>query len=200
MPARELADVAATIGRDFAFEILAKATDLSEDALVRSIDELWRRRIVREGAALTYDFTHEVKLQGQYRFPFGLTFSGNYTFRSGTTWTPRDKCLLLDPAGDPTSPSDCYSFNADVVRKVRYFTEPRGSKRLGAQNTLDLRAEYQIRVKPGTVGVYLDAFNVFNHARFDGPNTDPGSSSFGIVSPSQVNQPRVGQLALKLSF
>ncbi|MCE5307625.1 MAG: carboxypeptidase regulatory-like domain-containing protein [Acidobacteriales bacterium] len=43
-------------------------------------------------------------------------------------------------------------------------------------------------------------FNVFNHARFDGPNTDPGSSSFGIVSPSQVNQPRVGQMALKLSF
>jgi hypothetical protein len=43
-------------------------------------------------------------------------------------------------------------------------------------------------------------FNAFNHARFDGPNTDPGSSSFGIVPPSQLNQPRVGQLALKVSF
>ncbi len=43
-------------------------------------------------------------------------------------------------------------------------------------------------------------FNLFNHPRFGGPNTDPGSSSFGVVAPSQVNQPRVGQLALKVSF
>ena len=43
-------------------------------------------------------------------------------------------------------------------------------------------------------------FNIFNHARFGHPNTDPGSSSFGIVTPSQVNQPRVGQMALKISF
>jgi len=43
-------------------------------------------------------------------------------------------------------------------------------------------------------------FNVMNRARFGGPNTDPGSSSFGRVTPSQNNQPRVIQLALKLSF
>lgn len=43
-------------------------------------------------------------------------------------------------------------------------------------------------------------FNLFNHARFGSPNTDPGSSSFGTVTPAQVNQPRVGQMALKVSF
>ena len=43
-------------------------------------------------------------------------------------------------------------------------------------------------------------FNMFNHPRFGGPNTDPGSSSFGRVTPSQQNMPRVIQLALKLSF
>ncbi len=43
-------------------------------------------------------------------------------------------------------------------------------------------------------------FNVFNHPRFGGPNTDPGSSSFGVVTPSQNNMPRVIQLALKISF
>lgn len=43
-------------------------------------------------------------------------------------------------------------------------------------------------------------FNLFNHPRFGSPNTDPGNSSFGIVSPSQLNQPKVGQLAVKVSF
>jgi hypothetical protein len=43
-------------------------------------------------------------------------------------------------------------------------------------------------------------FNLFNHPRFGAPNTDPGSSSFGRVTPSQNNMPRVVQLALKLSF
>jgi hypothetical protein len=43
-------------------------------------------------------------------------------------------------------------------------------------------------------------FNIFNHPRFGGPNTDPGSSSFGRVTPSQNNMPRVVQLALKISF
>jgi hypothetical protein len=43
-------------------------------------------------------------------------------------------------------------------------------------------------------------FNFFNHPRFGAPNTDPGSSNFGRVTPSQLNMPRVIQLALKVSF
>lgn len=43
-------------------------------------------------------------------------------------------------------------------------------------------------------------FNLFNHPRFGAPNTDPGSSNFGVVTPSQLNLARVGQLALKVSF
>ncbi len=43
-------------------------------------------------------------------------------------------------------------------------------------------------------------FNALNRARFGAPNTDPASSSFGRVTPSQVNQPRVVQLALKITF
>ena len=40
-------------------------------------------------------------------------------------------------------------------------------------------------------------FNSFNHPRFGGPETNPGSSSFGRVTPSQNNMPRVVQIALK---
>jgi len=58
-PARELASLAATIGRAFTFEVLARASDYDEDSLVRGLDELWQRRIVREQGANAYDFSHD---------------------------------------------------------------------------------------------------------------------------------------------
>src|SRR5437016_4738531 len=65
--ARELANVAAVIGREFAFSVLARASGESEDTVVRGLDELWQRRLVREqgtGTAETYDFSHD-KLREQ---------------------------------------------------------------------------------------------------------------------------------------
>ena len=58
-PARELAELAATIGRDFTFAVLAQANDLDEGTLVRALDELWQRRIVREQGVDAYDFGHD---------------------------------------------------------------------------------------------------------------------------------------------
>jgi len=57
--AREQAGLAATIGREFNYQLLVEASDGDEDRLVRELDELWRRRIVRERGADAYDFTHE---------------------------------------------------------------------------------------------------------------------------------------------
>jgi DNA-binding SARP family transcriptional activator len=58
-PARELAEVAATIGREFTFAVLSRASHVDEDVLVQAVDELWRRRIVREQGADAYDFSHD---------------------------------------------------------------------------------------------------------------------------------------------
>ncbi len=57
--AHELVGLAAVIGRAFTFEILARASGGDEDTLVRGLDELWRRRIVREQGVNAYDFSHE---------------------------------------------------------------------------------------------------------------------------------------------
>jgi len=57
--ARAAAEVAAAVGRDFQFDILAQASDLEEDALVRALDELWRRHIVRVQADQRWDFSHD---------------------------------------------------------------------------------------------------------------------------------------------
>jgi predicted ATPase len=54
-----LARLAAVIGQDFTFDLLIQASGLDEDALVRGLDELWQRRIIREHAAHAYDFSHD---------------------------------------------------------------------------------------------------------------------------------------------
>jgi DNA-binding SARP family transcriptional activator len=57
--ARALAELAATIGREFTFDVLREATDAGEGVLVRGLDELWRRGIVREQGEDAYDFSHD---------------------------------------------------------------------------------------------------------------------------------------------
>ncbi len=57
--ARELAGVASVVGRSFTFRLLAEVTGVEEDALIRHLDELWHRRIIREHGAEAYDFTHD---------------------------------------------------------------------------------------------------------------------------------------------
>ena len=58
-PARRLANLAATIGRAFDFDVLAEASKEDEDILVRGLDELWQRRIIREQRENDYDFSHD---------------------------------------------------------------------------------------------------------------------------------------------
>ena len=63
--AREVAGLAAAVGRDFSLDLLIEASDLDAGALVRAVDELWRRRIVREQPG-GYDFTHDLVRAAAY--------------------------------------------------------------------------------------------------------------------------------------
>ncbi len=56
--ARDIAEVAATVGRSFSMAIVAQAAGTDEDNLVDGLDELWRRQIIREHGP-GYDFTHD---------------------------------------------------------------------------------------------------------------------------------------------
>ena len=58
-PARELVDVAALIGREFDADVLHAVAGVEDDVLVGCLDELWRRRIIRERGAVAYDFGHD---------------------------------------------------------------------------------------------------------------------------------------------
>ena len=63
--AREVAGLAASVGREFNLELLAEASDLDASAVVRAVDELWRRRILRDMGG-DYDFSHNLVRESAY--------------------------------------------------------------------------------------------------------------------------------------
>jgi DNA-binding SARP family transcriptional activator len=63
--AREVAGLAAAVGTDVTLGLLTEASDLDADVVVRAVDELWRRRIVREFDD-GYDFTHDLLRETAY--------------------------------------------------------------------------------------------------------------------------------------
>jgi DNA-binding SARP family transcriptional activator len=56
---RETTCMAAVIGREFSLTTLQQASAESEENVVKAIDEMLQRRIIREISADTYDFTHD---------------------------------------------------------------------------------------------------------------------------------------------
>ncbi len=64
-PAREVAGLAAAAGTNFTLDLLTEASDLEADAVVEAVDELWRRRIMREFGD-GYDFSHDLLRETAY--------------------------------------------------------------------------------------------------------------------------------------
>ena len=63
--AREVAGLAAAAGTDFTLDLLTEASDLEVGIVVEAVDELWRRRIVRE-LGDGYDFSHDLLRETAY--------------------------------------------------------------------------------------------------------------------------------------
>jgi DNA-binding SARP family transcriptional activator/tetratricopeptide (TPR) repeat protein len=63
--AQEVAGLAAAVGTDFTLDLLAEASDLTADAVVAAVDELWRSRILRE-LGTGYDFSHDLLREAAY--------------------------------------------------------------------------------------------------------------------------------------
>ena len=66
LPARRVLDVAAVIGRSFTLETLLAASGMAQDDLYAAVDEMWRRRIVRDPEGDVYDFSHDKLRQVTY--------------------------------------------------------------------------------------------------------------------------------------
>ena len=102
------------------------------------------------------------------------------------------------PAANDTIKNGVYQ---DFATNVRTFPTRWSTVRASRTNNVDAGVFKNFKIHESLRLQYrFESFNTFNHARFAAPNTDPSSSSFGVVSPSQQNAPRTIQMALKLSF
>ena len=63
--AQQVAAVAGAIGRNFDLDLLCQASDLDTHRVVQAVDELWRRRILREQPG-GYDFSHDLLRDAAY--------------------------------------------------------------------------------------------------------------------------------------
>ena len=64
--AEELVGLAAAAGRDVTLELLTEGSELDDEAVVVAVDELWRRRLLRDHATTSYDFAHDLLREAAY--------------------------------------------------------------------------------------------------------------------------------------
>ncbi len=102
------------------------------------------------------------------------------------------------PAANDTIKNGVYQ---DFATNVRKFPTRWSNVRASRTNELNAGLYKNFKVTEGVKVQYrFEVFNVFNHPRFGAPNTDPASASFGRVDPTQQNNARQVQMALKIIF
>ncbi|MGB7136605.1 MAG: TonB-dependent receptor [Acidobacteriaceae bacterium] len=102
------------------------------------------------------------------------------------------------PACDAASPNPAYrqrisytSQSNSTVIPVRQRIHPLVDASLFKQFAIGEGRSFEIRG---------EFFNILNTANFGGPGTGIGSSTFGVVTLTQANDPRIGQLTARLNF
>ena len=154
--------------------------------------------LVNAQGRLTHDQTHQVKIQGTWEVPsINMSFSTNYTFHSGDTWTPRDDCLLTDDGNGIIGDGivDCHEFPQGPFL---YFGEPRGSQRLPARNEIDFHAEWRPDIGPHQqISLQLDIFNLTNQVR---PTEVETLVSEDLGQPATLNFPRNIRIGIRFDW
>ncbi len=89
----------------------------------------------------------------------------------------------------------------DFATYIRNYPTRWGDVRASRVNNLDLGIYKNFRFwERFRLQYRFETYNTFNHVRFGAPNSDPTSSKFGVVDPTEQNNARQIQMALKLYF
>lgn len=134
-----------------------------------------------------------------FRFPdkgMDLATLANYPAWTGVQNLPG---YNYKPAANDTIKNGVYQ---DFGTYVRTIPTRWASVRADRVNNLDsvITKSFLIRERV-KIQYRFEVYNAFNHVRFGAPaSLDPGSSNFGKVNPTEQNNARTVQMALKLSF
>jgi hypothetical protein len=128
-------------------------------------------------------------------FPSKNTNIGTYPAWTGIQSLPGYG--WVPPAGD-SARNGVYQ---DFGTYVRNYPTRWGDVRASRVNEFNLGLYKNFRPTERTkLQFRFEAFNAMNHPRFAAPETNPGSSNFGRVQPSQQNNARAIQMGAKLMF
>ena len=136
---REVAGLAAVIGRAFSIDILTAASDLDEARVTRALDELWQRRIVRDGGAVADNADRRLGLHAR------PSAGGR---RSGAQSHPK---AAQSPA-HRRSPRDCPRTRPRCSQRGDRFalrSGPRGRARAALLRARGARRDPRLRVRRG---------------------------------------------------
>jgi hypothetical protein len=150
-----------------------------EGAGLSSVLDTPNEQINSEGQ-LVNDVSTEIKFHGYYYLPWGINTSWYFRHFSGETWTPLVRVNGLEQG-------DFYIYGL-----------PRGSNRLPARNTMDIRAEKMFPLYSGNLRFTLDVFNLFNTGYVLEVDSDYGSDTFG--EPTAFSAPREFRVGVRYTF
>jgi hypothetical protein len=102
------------------------------------------------------------------------------------------------PACDSLSPNPAYQ------QRLSYTSQSNSSyigvrQRIHPLVDASLFKQFQLREKT-SFEIRGEFFNILNTPNFGGPGTGLGSSTFGVVTLTQANDPRIGQLTARINF
>jgi hypothetical protein len=114
--------------------------------------------LVNRVSRLEFDRPLLVKLMGTVILPYDIRASMYYRYTSGSPWG-RQMTVYF-----PTTVNGFYPKS----RSVTVQAEPVG-KRTGAPeiNNFDMRVEKEFKVGPGTLGLWIEVFNLFGYYKYD---------------------------------
>ena len=142
----------------------------------------------------------------------GWQLNGIYIAQSGSPvdWSARNTLIFfggdinLDPREIDTRAFDITKFETAANRQLgqnrRVFPTRFGNLRNDGVNNLDASLIKNIRiVERFQAQIRAEMFNALNRTQFNGPETNPTSGNFGMIT-SAANLPRAVQLALRLRW
>ncbi len=151
------------------------------------------------GTAQTYTMLHSPKLPNPSR-SLQRYFNTCYANSSGalvyTTVSSTTGAII--PGCDANSSTPAFQLNPEFTLatvgpelNVREQVHPLVDASLFKQFKISERSSFEIRG---------EFFNAFNTPNFGGPGLTPGSSTYGVVTLTQANDPRLTQLTARINF
>ena len=165
-----------------------------------NLDQMWQ--------PAETDRRHILTLSARTEIPrtTGITASGVVRYMSGTPFTihntnidANQNGILFDPVAPGTYSGAAGNPNAITVDNKGGYRGARGPDFF----QMDLRFGYRVRpMTDATLDIFVDVFNITNHANFNNPNGDQRLSNFLILQTLQGGSgfPRAAQVGVRFGF